>query len=328
MALYTKDNIEAFVLTYNRRDMLKEAVTSLLNQTIGNINVTVMDNCSTDDTEDVIKEMQKEYPNLHYHKNPVNEGQRTNFNNAVNLAEKDYVIMLHDDDIIHPDYLKYALAAINKTPNTAVVSSFYKEWTHPDNLNWKHAHTSFNYCPNKQIFADYLYRMQNFCYSNTVYKTSNLRDYIKLNESLDSFGKIADKPFVLKTMKDNDGAVILRDKNLIRYRVHPGQDTASSGPFYDEIITYNKFFKHYMQKSAYSMFMYNLINYKQLKNAYIWGKDNTLSLNEFVQKAVDEGAGCFWTEKCINPKFGKIFIETAHILRKIFKTQYKYVPKV
>ena len=83
-----------------------------------------------------------------------------------------------------------------------------------------------------------------------------------------------------------------------------------------------------MQDSPYSKFMYNLINYKQLKNGYRWRNDSTLSLNEFIKKAIEEDAGCSWTKKCIMPGVGNFFIETAHILRKIFKTKYKHIYKL
>ena len=139
---------------------------------------------------------------------------------------------------------------------------------------------------------------------------------------IQKFGKVGDKPFVIMSMQDDDGAVIFKSRNLLRYRVHAGQDTKSSGPYYDELIEFNKFYKSFMQRNWYSKFLFNLINYKQLKSGYVWGKDETLSLNEFIQKAIDEGAGCFYTKLCIS-KCGKLFIEFAHILRKVFKTRYK-----
>ena len=64
--MYTKENIEAFVFTSNRKDYLKDAVTSLLNQSIGDINITVMDIGSSDGTGDMIYEMSKTHPNLRY----------------------------------------------------------------------------------------------------------------------------------------------------------------------------------------------------------------------------------------------------------------------
>ena len=174
-------------------------------------------------------------------------------------------------------------------------------------------------------FVNYLYRLQRYGYSDTIYKTQNLKKFDFDMEYYSKFGKMGDKPFVVNTMNNDDGAVILRDKKILRYRVHPGQDTSSSGPYYSEIIAYSKYCKDFMQGSFYSKFMFNIINYKQLKCAYIWGKDYTLSFEDFVQKALNEGAGCKWTELSLYKYYGKFFIELAHILRKIFKSKYKIV---
>lgn len=323
--MYTKESIEAFILTYNRKEMLKDSIICFLNQTIGEIDITVMDNGSTDGTEEVVREMMKEHPNLHYHRRENNGIQMDNFIEAVHLARKEFAIMFHDDDILHPDYIKFAIGAINKYPNTSIVSTCYQEWSNPTNDNWAKASQRFDYCVDKKMFVNYLYRMQRYAYSPTIFKTQNLRDHIYDMEYYAQFGKMGDKPLVANTMKDEDGAVIFRSRKLLRYRIHPGQDTSSSGPYYDEIIEYSKFAKQYMQDSMYSKFMFNLINYKQLRIAYFWGRDFTLSLEEFIQKAIDEGGGCEWTRLCILPVAGKIFIEIAHILRKFFKTKYKRV---
>ena len=54
--------IEIFILTYNRLPYLKSAINSALNQSIKNLKITIMDNCSTDGTEDYVKSLQKNIP--------------------------------------------------------------------------------------------------------------------------------------------------------------------------------------------------------------------------------------------------------------------------
>lgn len=314
------NTIEAFIMTYNRKEFLRDSITSMLNQTIDNLDITVMDNGSTDGTEDVVKEFQALHPNVHYHKREVNSPLE-NFRDAVRLAKKDYMILFHDDDILHPDYFKYAMKAVKKFPKTTVISSAYKEYENPDNKNWEKIFGSFYYCETKNDFINYLYYEQNFAYTCTIYKTENLKKIAGNEPKTSKFGKICDKPFVIGTMQENDGAVIFKDKHFLRYRVHPGQDTQASGPRFEEIVEYNKFYKSYMDKKRYTNFLFNLINYKQLRNAYIWRKDNSLSLNEFIQKAIDEGAGCNYTKLCIS-KGGSFYIGLAYILRKIFKSNY------
>lgn len=321
--LYTKDNIEAFVFTSNRKDMLKDAVKSLLNQSIGNISITVIDIGSTDGTGDMVYEMSREHKNLHYCWHEYTEEKVDILKRAISMTKTEYVIMFQDVDIMHPDYVKYAIQAINKFPKTAIVSTHYQGWSNPTNENWGKASKRFDYCADKRKFANYLYRMQRYVFSPTVYKTQNLREHIFDMGYYAQFGEIGDKPFVANTMKDDDGAVIFRDKKLLRYRTYIGRN--DNGPSYAAIVAFNRFFKQYMDESVYSKFMYNLVNYKQLKTAYFWGRDFTLDLSEFIDLAIRENAGCFWTRLCTIPYFGIIFRETAHILRKFFKTTYKRV---
>lgn len=321
---YTKNNIEVFILTYNRKDFLQDSIKSILNQTIGEVDITVMDNGSNDGTNEVVKILQEHYPNIHYNRKDVNVTQLQNFLDAISLAKKDFVMLFHDDDILHPEYINYAIQAINKYPNTSIVSTAYKASSNPTNDNWKKASKRFCYCQKQTIFAEYLCYMQKYAYSPTIYKTQNLKDFISKQNMKDykKFGKVGDKPFVIDSMKENDGAIIFQDRKLLRYRVHPGQDTQSSGPYYDEIIEFNKYYKSFMQNNLYSGLLFSLINYKQLKNAYEWGKDYTLSLKDFIQKAINEGAGCEYTQLCIS-ECGWLFVEIAHILRKFLKPHYK-----
>ena len=118
--LYTKDSIEAFILTCNRKDVLKDSIISILNQSIGQVKITVLDNCSTDGTENTVREMMQEYPNLHYYRQNQQLSDLENFKTISNIAQKDFTILFHDDDIMHPDYFKYAIEAINKYPNTTI----------------------------------------------------------------------------------------------------------------------------------------------------------------------------------------------------------------
>lgn len=52
--MYTVDDIEIFITTHNRANFLKESLQSLLNQSVGVKEITVLDNESTDNTKDIV----------------------------------------------------------------------------------------------------------------------------------------------------------------------------------------------------------------------------------------------------------------------------------
>lgn len=321
--LYTRDDIQIFIFTKNNKERLHQALTSVLNQSIGELFITVLDIGSTDGTGDYVYEMSQKHPNVKYCWHEFTDEKVVFLKKAIEMTETDYVMMFQDKDLLHPDYVKFAVAAINKFPKTAIVSTRCQEWSNPENSNWQKASKRFDYCHDKKTFADYLYRMQKYVFTPTIYKTQNLRDHIFDMGYYSQFGEICYKPFVANTMKDDDTAIIFRSKKLLKYRTFV--DRHSALPTYSAIIAYNKFFKDYMSDTLYSKFMYNLINYKQLKDAYFEGRDFTIDLNEFIHLAIKEDAGCTWTKLCTIPYLGFVFQEVASFLRNIFKTKYKRI---
>jgi len=94
--------ISICIPTYNRADMVGKAIESALAQTYLHIEVIVVDNASTDRTEDVVRKFSDD--RLHFHRNPRNIGLFGNFNMCIELAHGDYIHILHSDDYIDPDF--------------------------------------------------------------------------------------------------------------------------------------------------------------------------------------------------------------------------------
>lgn len=90
--------------TYNRAgNYLREAVLCASAQTYQNIEIIVSDNCSTDDTEAVMKGFSD--PRIRYYRQNVNIGANNNFNYCLDRARGSYFLLFHDDDSIDPDFI-------------------------------------------------------------------------------------------------------------------------------------------------------------------------------------------------------------------------------
>ena len=89
---------------YERADFIKEALESALCQTPP-VNIMVVDNASikTD-----FKALIAAYDpsRITYHRNPKNLGVHANFNQCIKLCPTPYVLILHDDDVLEPDYIE------------------------------------------------------------------------------------------------------------------------------------------------------------------------------------------------------------------------------
>lgn len=110
--IYGKENITRTPLisiaipTYKRPLLLKEAIESALNQKgFSNYEVIVVDN-NPDSTieEEIIKSFNNS--KLFYYKNEVNLGMTGNWNRCIELAKGKWVTILHDDDLLYPNFLR------------------------------------------------------------------------------------------------------------------------------------------------------------------------------------------------------------------------------
>ena len=109
--------ISIIIPTYNRANVLKRAVSSVLKQYSCDIELIISDNCSTDNTRQVVEELKIGCPlSLTYSRNDRNLGMVGNWNHALsNLASGRYAMILSDDDyLLDPSYLKRAIAIIKK----------------------------------------------------------------------------------------------------------------------------------------------------------------------------------------------------------------------
>ncbi len=96
--------------TYNRANgFLRQAIEAALNQTYENLEIIVSDNCSTDNTPQLVESYKCKQ--LKYVRHSKNIGAANNFNFCLEQAKGDYFLMLHDDDLIDPDFLGCCMEA-------------------------------------------------------------------------------------------------------------------------------------------------------------------------------------------------------------------------
>jgi len=101
--------VAAVVVTYNRKELLRECLQALLNQTRPLDEIIVVDNASTDGTDQMIP---KEFPQITHVRLPENIGGAGGFHEGMKLAyEKghDWIWVMDDDAIAEGDALEQLL---------------------------------------------------------------------------------------------------------------------------------------------------------------------------------------------------------------------------
>lgn len=119
--------VSVVIPTYNRGNSLSDAIGSTLAQTVQPLEVIVVDDASTDGTEDVvarIAERSRAVP-VRYHRMATNRGGGVARNHGVALARAPYVAFLDSDDVWLSTKLEeqLALARATKALDHAVVYS-------------------------------------------------------------------------------------------------------------------------------------------------------------------------------------------------------------
>lgn len=104
--------------TYRRGELLSEAIQSAINQEGFRLpyDIMVVDNepSRNDITEEIMVQYQNN-PSVSYYKNNENLGMAGNWNHLYDLAKGKYVVMLHDDDLLFPYYLKIVYSLLETT---------------------------------------------------------------------------------------------------------------------------------------------------------------------------------------------------------------------
>lgn len=88
--------------SYNYAEYLPELLESVLQQTYAQIEVIVVDDCSTDNSVEIIKEYAAKDPRIRLYVNAVNLGMVGNWNYCVELAQGEYVKLFCADDVMEP----------------------------------------------------------------------------------------------------------------------------------------------------------------------------------------------------------------------------------
>lgn len=100
-----KDLVSIIMPSYNTERFIRETVKSVLAQSYTDWELIIVDDCSTDHTDDVIQEFLSD-DRIHYIKNEVNSGAAVSRNRALKAARGRWIAFLDSDDLWLPDKLE------------------------------------------------------------------------------------------------------------------------------------------------------------------------------------------------------------------------------
>jgi glycosyltransferase involved in cell wall biosynthesis len=118
------DLVSVVIATYNMGHYLPEAVRSVLAQSYRNVDVQIVDDGSTDDTQTIVRQWDA-HPRVRLHRQS-NAGQAHAKNQGIALSRGDFIAFLDADDVWLPEKLARQMPLFTGRPEVGVVYSGYE----------------------------------------------------------------------------------------------------------------------------------------------------------------------------------------------------------
>ncbi|MCR5592620.1 MAG: glycosyltransferase family 2 protein [Saccharofermentans sp.] len=215
-------SLEVYILTYNRADYLRESIESVLASSFKDFTLTVVDNCSTDNTRQVVESFAD--PRLKYVKHDQNIGGIGNINSAIKMAAADYIVLFHDDDKMHHDMLKTEYEYLERFPQVGCVSclntNFFEDGSEADTIT--DFEGEYKIFTGRELFDAYFEGRHNTVCPSIMYRKKVLDAHDLIFDP--NVGPCCDIKLLFDIERYGDGVMTV-NKCLMYTRRHKGQDS-------------------------------------------------------------------------------------------------------
>ena len=115
--------ISVVIPTYNYAHYIGEAISSVLQQTFADFELIIVDDNSSDNTDEVVAKFLSDN-RVSYYKNRNNLGLVGNFNKCLEYAQGKYIKYLLADDKLDPSVLEKMIPVMESNPNISLITSY------------------------------------------------------------------------------------------------------------------------------------------------------------------------------------------------------------
>lgn len=145
----TRTKIAIILTSHNREALIIETLKSIQEQTETNFHCFIIDDFSTDDTADVVKNFIKNDDRFFFHSkiNGDNKGLSASRNIGLELIKGEdfeYIQFFDDDDIMHPKKLELQLKDLDDHPDTQFSLCGSKNFGDESEISWDERTTDFD----------------------------------------------------------------------------------------------------------------------------------------------------------------------------------------
>lgn len=257
--------------TYNAAPYLKESIDSVLNQTFTDFDLYIYDDCSTDDSEELIKSYTDS--NVFYFKNEQNIGLTKTLNKGLDLllSKYEYIARMDADDYCYPERFEKQIQFLELNSDVVLCGTQgywlkdirenpIKGWTYPTNSNYAKYYLLFGatFGHSSVVFRSEFFKLNHLRYDETKI---NCQDW-ELWTRISKIGQMANLPdFLMKYRILENSNHRSPEKQKIQYDNRSKIITAYWKSFgfdlsvdeireyyYDEVFVTKTEFKHKVRK--------------------------------------------------------------------------------
>jgi glycosyltransferase involved in cell wall biosynthesis len=270
-----KDVVQIVILSKDRPKYLKETIDSVLNQSLSSeiVKIVISDNSEKNEVGEMIARDYSNYGIEYIRRVPVTSPLE-HFQLVISEISEKYVVLFHDDDIMHPDYIKTVLPFFQKNDVVAVgCNAFLFE----NNLQKAKLSKSFSFkgvrifSSEKDFLREYIPSSDGIsAFPGYMYKTKCLKK-ISLN-NVRRKGGLSDILMLNSLLKY--GAIAWIPNHLMYYRLH-GANDGNNLYTADYIAVLNRMSHNGLDKNTEALtmrFIYLLRWFitQDIKNIFLW----------------------------------------------------------
>jgi glycosyltransferase involved in cell wall biosynthesis len=229
MPVFGDSTVSVCMPVYNGSELIEESIRSILSQTYANFNLIVCDNCSSDNTEEIVRSFDDS--RIFFSRNDRNLGLVGNANRCLELANGDYVNILHHDDLMLPHNLERKVRVLDEYSSVGIVHSnvgYIDQKGHELDINMFDADK--DYLENGKVyFEKYIMRMPLGAAFFIGAVMVRRECYLRLGGFNPELLNVNDSEMWMRILLFFDVACI--GERLVKYRLH---DTMTSTAINDE----------------------------------------------------------------------------------------------
>lgn len=206
-----KKSIKVSVIcsVYNREKYIHKCVDSILNSSLKDIELILIDNGCEDDCPRIIDEYAKQDSRVIAVHNPKGSTYGKALNQGINLAHGKYIGIVESDDFIHPDMYKKLYNKAEQSEADVVFSGFYVHNSNGDNANHIHNTQIFTNSDDNKLFTITDYPFLLTCHQS-IWSKLYRADFLK-KIKFDEKGRYIDSAFMVDVCCSTKKIIALKE---------------------------------------------------------------------------------------------------------------------